>query len=148
MDLNQVNQALQQQIGVAMTEEEQNAFVQVFQQSGLAQQQTVTDKLIAKLVEKGVTKELQEEVVKQAMALANLYLMSEVVKKFTDEELDKVSKAFVELEPLQSAELLSALMEKKTGMNMEDMADAIWEEVVNAFIHDIDMFIEEAKKVS
>ncbi|HOU75637.1 MAG TPA: hypothetical protein PK957_00760 [Candidatus Dojkabacteria bacterium] len=148
MDLNQVNQALQQQIGVAMTEEEQNAFVQVFQQSGLAQQQTVTDKLIAKLVEKGVTKELHEEVVKQAMALANLYLMSEVVKKFTDEELDKVSKAFVELEPLQSAELLSALMEKKTGMNMEDMADAIWEEVVNAFIHDIDMFIEEAKKAS
>lgn len=147
MDLNQVNQALQQQIGVAMTEEEQNAFIQVIQQSGLAQQQTVTDKLVAKLVEKGVTKELQEEVVKQAMALANLYLMSEVVKKFSDEELVKVSKASLELEPLQASELLSILMEKKTGMNMEAMADAIWEEVVDAFIHDIDMFIEEAKKV-
>jgi len=130
-----------------MTEEEQNAFIQVIQQSGLAQQQTVTDKLVAKLVEKGVTKELQEEVVKQAMALANLYLMSEVVKKFSDEELVKVSKASLELEPLQASELLSILMEKKTGMNMEAMADAIWEEVVDAFIHDIDMFIEEAKKV-
>lgn len=148
MDLKQVNQTLQQQIGVQMTNEEQEAFLSVVQQSDLAQQQTVTDMLIAKLVEKGVTKEAQEDIVKQAMALANLLLLNKLIKYFSDEEIAKVNNSAKTLEPLQSAELISVLLEEKTGKNMEETADAIWQEVVDAYIHDIDMFIAEATKTS
>ena len=38
MDFKQLNQTLQQQIGVTMTEDEQQAFVDVVAQSGLGSQ--------------------------------------------------------------------------------------------------------------
>lgn len=148
MDFKQLNQTLQQQIGVTMTEEEQQAFVDVVAQSGLGSQKSITDKLIDKLEEKKLSKMQQEEVIKQAMAMANLYLISILVKYLTNEEIDKINESSQKIDPIDAASLTSALLSKRMGKDIEEVADGVWQEVVDAYVHDIDMFIAEATKVS
>ena len=90
----------------------------------------------------------QEEVIKQAMAMANLYLISILVKYLTNEEIDKINESSQKIDPIDAASLTSALLSKRMGKDIEEVADGVWQEVVDAYVHDIDMFIAEATKVS
>lgn len=93
---------------------------------------------------------LSDKEIAKAVGLAQhvlkLWLLRHIVDNTTKKERETMNNTTLLLSPLQSFALWSTVVKKKLGKDLEQLADELWDKVIDAYLSDIQMLKEELAK--
>lgn len=145
MDINQLNQWLQANLGKSFTEDEKNALIQIAQNE--AKNTKLTDVFVQFLRSKGFNDDKIENILDDVMALSGMLLLRYIVDNTTEVERKNFEDAAKLFSPMQQREILSIILEKNMNKSLDDLSDYCYREVVDAYMNDIDIVLDAVKEV-
>ncbi len=131
-----VNTELKSAIDFEFTDEEQQIFVQLIQNTHDSSPDRI-DQIRVKLLKIGYTEEQIEQVIDQLLGLSALRLIIKIFKNVPEDKLDKMVELSEKLSPMQSNAMVETVYKNHTGKDLAELSQELYEDTLDAYEKDI-----------